>query len=68
MTKDEAVTLIKRIQQEEGERVSCSLSSVPYRKTIRHAVYLVHKPSQRAKRLIWADEWDSLKKAWYELR
>lgn len=68
MTEEEAIQLIQRIQQEEGDRVICSLSCVAYRKTIRHAVHLVHKPSQRAKRLIWPDEWESLKKAWDELR
>lgn len=68
MTEEEAVALIKRIQLEEGDRVICSLSCVNYRNTIRHAVHLIHKPSQRAKRIIWADEWESVREVWRQLR
>lgn len=68
MTEQEALNLIRRIELEEGDRVICSLSLVPYRKTIRHAVYLVHRPSQRTKRIIWADEWESVREVWQQLR
>lgn len=67
MTEQEATALTRRIKAEEGSRVEVEPCTIKNSGKLVTALTLTLRPGQRRKKIIKADEWDSLRLAWRQI-